>query len=156
MSNVYAATTRAWFDHLAILRPERVAFWQPTPARPARIRSGERWYFKELGAPQLLGYGEFVAWEQMSVGDLFRAYGGATGYDSEEALIDAVRSFHSSFEVDSMIGNVVLSGFSSFKFERRPPQRSFRAIRLLARARSDRCIYRRRDRRRRLGDIFVA
>ena len=66
MSAVYASTTRRWFDELALIKPERVAFWQPTPARPARIAPGERWYFKELGSPRILGYGEFVDWEQLS------------------------------------------------------------------------------------------
>ena len=82
MAAVYASTTREWFDVLSRLRPQRVAFWQPTPARPAQIALGERWYFKELGAPQILGFGEFAGWERVTVVTLFDLYGIASGYVS--------------------------------------------------------------------------
>jgi len=114
MSAVYASTTRSWFEHLSRLLPKRAAFWQPTPARPAQIAVGERWYFKELGAPQLLGYGEFFGWERLSVRELFARYGSASGYDSERELIAAFRAFNPALGSDSEIGNVVLESFTPF------------------------------------------
>src|SRR5262249_52741062 len=93
MTAVYASTTRTWFDALAPLRPERVAFWQPTPARPSRIQPGERWYFKELGAPHVLGFGEYAEWEKLTIGDLFEKYGIATGYRTKSELTAALQIF---------------------------------------------------------------
>jgi putative restriction endonuclease len=109
---VYASTTRTWFDALAHLRPERVAFWQPTPARPSRIELGELWYFKELGSPQILGFGEYVGWERSTVASLFGKYGLATGYATGAELLAAFRAFNPDFELNTEIGNVILENFT--------------------------------------------
>jgi HNH endonuclease len=114
MSAVYASTTPTWFDQLALIKPERVAFWQPTPARPARIAPGERWYFKELGAPRILGYGEFVGWEQLSALELFGKYGAACGYASVPELVGAFRVFDPDVDEHTPIGNVILENFTPF------------------------------------------
>lgn len=115
MSAVYASTTRAWFDTLAHLRPERAAFWQPTPASPSRIALGERWYFKELGSPQILGFGEYAGWERPTVASLFDDYRLATGYATEAELLAAFRAFDPEFELNSEIGNVILENFTPFE-----------------------------------------
>lgn len=115
MTAVYASTTRAWFDVLAHLRPERVAFWQPTPARPSRIELGERWYFKELGSPQILGFGEYAGWERSTVVGLFGDYRLATGSATEADLLAAFRAFGPEFELNSEIGNVILEKFTQFE-----------------------------------------
>lgn len=113
MSSVYASTTRIWFDTLARIKPSVVAFWQPTPARPHDIETGERWYFKELGAPQIIGYAEYLRYEQLTARELFNKYGGASGYSSLDLLVGALRDFHTNLSAESIIGNVVLSGFTS-------------------------------------------
>lgn len=115
MAIVYASTTRSWFDALAALLPAQVAFWQPTPARPSRIQPGERWYFKELGSPQILGFGEYVGWERLSIGGLFEKYGVATGYVSEAELMAAFHFFGSEYAANTEIGNVILENFTPFE-----------------------------------------
>jgi len=115
MSPAYASTTRAWFDELARLRPRRVAFSQPTPAEPGRIRRGERWYFKELGAPQILGYGEFVGWERLSITALFERYDAASGYRTAAELLSALRIFIPTSTPQTEVGNVILENFTPFQ-----------------------------------------
>lgn len=114
MSPVYAETTRAWFDELSRLRLNRVAFWQPTPAQPGQIGLGERWYFKELGAPQILGYGEFAGWERLSITDLFERYDAACGYRTVDELLSALRIVNPSAGAQTEIGNIILENFTPF------------------------------------------
>jgi len=109
MPSVYAATTPEWLNTVSALPPtRRVAFWQPSPANPRRIREGERWYFKELGRPVIRGYGLFRGWETSSIADLFRRYGNATGYVSEVDLLAAMRVFKNSATLTTNVGNVIL------------------------------------------------
>ncbi len=115
MTAVYASTTRLWFDALARLRPEKVAFWQPTPARPLRLHPGERWYFKELGAPLVLGFGTYSGWERLTIEDLFETYGIAAGYATKADLIAALQIFDPDKGAGSEIGNVVLNDFTPFE-----------------------------------------
>src|SRR5262249_3652462 len=93
---------------------ERVAFWQPTPAEPQEINPGERWYFKALGAPVILGYGEFLGWEELTAKQLFAKYGPACGYVTPEALLAGLRVFNPDLTEDAVLGNIVLEHFTTF------------------------------------------
>lgn len=112
LTAAYASTTRLWFEQLSGLLPSKAAFWQPTPAQPGRIKLGERWYFKELGAPQILGFGEYVGWEKIGVAELFSKYGAASGYASLDDLVEAFRTFDTALNAEALVGNVILENFT--------------------------------------------
>jgi putative restriction endonuclease len=110
----YASTTREWFDfHVNMGKPE-VAFWQPTPAKPLEATVGMRWYFKELHAPRLLGFGLYESWESMSPDDLFRRHGPKTGYPSEAEFLVALGKLARNGVIPSVVGNIMLTNFTTF------------------------------------------
>jgi putative restriction endonuclease len=97
------------------LRPERVAFWQPTPRHPNQIELGQRWYFKERGAPQIVGFGDYAGWESSSVTGLQAHFGPATGYATADDLLAALVLIAPDFNASNAIGNVILENFTPFQ-----------------------------------------
>lgn len=110
-------TDKDWFK---FLRKEglnsEINFWTPTPWNISRLSSGDRLYFI-LKSPirKIGGYGEFVEYKNMSVGEAWNKFGLRNGCDSKEELIDRLskyKTLHSSDErnvVDSEIGCIVLT-----------------------------------------------
>jgi hypothetical protein len=114
MTAVYASTSPDWFHFLSARGANQAAFWRPTPRRPGRITPGEPWFFKEWGAPYLLGFGRFVAYENTTPRQLFETHGDTCGSASLDALLAALRQVRAGFQADDAIGNVVLSDFTAF------------------------------------------
>ncbi|WP_146208669.1 HNH endonuclease signature motif containing protein [Azospirillum sp. TSO22-1] len=117
MPAVYASTSPQWFAHLAALQPvpTLVAFWRPTDSAPTNIAPGEAWFFKEWGAPRVLGYGRFVERERTTPVELWSRYGRATGAPTQEALLASIGAARKgAAEPDTTIGNIILSDFSVF------------------------------------------
>lgn len=118
MTAVYASTSPRWFSALSELtpRPSRVAFWRPTYKVPTDIEVGEPWFFKEWGAPRMLGFGRFLGHEGMTLSGLWERYGQATGAASADALLEEIASARKGKVTsgDTEIGNVILSEFTPF------------------------------------------
>ncbi len=117
MTAISASTNRSWFQRVRDSGKSagEVGFWRPTDARPKDIRPGEVWFFKELGAPLLLGYGRFVRYQTTTPSQIWKEFGPACGATSESQLIadlSAIRKHPTSG--NTTIGNVVLSDFTAF------------------------------------------
>jgi hypothetical protein len=115
---VYASTSRVWFDAVRSAGPfERVGFWRPRDVRAVKILTGDAWFFKEWGKPQLLGFGRFVAHERTSPRKLWEDFGPSSGARNEHELLLAIASARSprDTDLDTEIGNAVLSDFTPFE-----------------------------------------
>lgn len=117
MSAVYASTSPTWFASLRALaaEPTEVAFWRPSNVQAQRISAGEPWFFKEWGAPQLLGFGRYVAYQTTTPRELWERFGLASGGSScEELVADIGAARRKPTSATTEIGNVVLSDFTTF------------------------------------------
>lgn len=116
MPPVYAATAPEWLQTIRTLpKDTEIAFWQPTPAEPKRIALGERWYFKERGQPVIRGFGLFRGWEALTLSDLYRRYGTAAGYSSEDELVSGMQVFRGDASASTIVGNVRLIDFVEYE-----------------------------------------
>lgn len=117
MTAVYASTSPTWFSALSALkpRPAEVAFWRPSNVQAREIEVGEPWFFKEWGAPQLLGFGRFVEYERTTPQTIWKRFGLASGASSLAMLVaDITAARRKPTSPETAIGNVVLSDFTSF------------------------------------------
>ncbi|MBP2309403.1 hypothetical protein GBZ48_21535 [Azospirillum melinis] len=117
MPDVYASTDPEWFSHLASLvnRPARVAFWRPTYTVPTEISVGVPWFFKQRGAPFIVGYGRFVEHESTTPARLWTKFGSASGAPTQETLLAGISAARKGgATLDTGIGNVTLSDFTVF------------------------------------------
>ncbi|TCZ55430.1 HNH endonuclease signature motif containing protein [Roseicella aquatilis] len=117
MAAIYASTSRTWFEHIAALEPKpmQVAFWRPSNIGARRINPGDPWFFKEWGAPRVLGYGRFVRFDATTPADLWNEFGTASGAASADGLLNVIRAARKdATNSNTTIGNVVLSEFTSF------------------------------------------
>lgn len=114
MPAVYASTSPDWFKHISMLQPSPglVAFWRPTDSAPKNILPGDYWFFKELGAPRLLGHGRFISRERSTVAELWKKYGVYTGAESLFHLKNSITSTQKT--QNENIGCIVLSNFTKF------------------------------------------
>lgn len=118
MTAVYAATTPSWFDIIVNLdpAPAEVAFWRPSDRNARQIEAGEPWFFKEWGAPRILGLGRFVRYERTTLAAIWERFGGASGATSFADLLATISKARGERGTDAntTLGNVVLNGIVAF------------------------------------------
>lgn len=105
-------TDKNWFDHLALLRPDEVNFWQPSGSRTFRVlQPGEPFLFK-LHAPDncIVGGGYFVRYSALPASLSWDAFQRKNGVDSLGELVRRVRRYRPNDEaLDPIIGCNVLT-----------------------------------------------
>jgi hypothetical protein len=116
MTAVYASTSPAWFESTTRLAPTpmEVAFWRPSDKHARRITAGDPWFFKEWGAPRILGLGRFVRYEKTTPTAIWDQYGAASGASSFDELLAVIAAARGERPTDANtpMGNVVLTDFS--------------------------------------------
>jgi len=105
-------TDRNWYDHLALLRPEEVNFWQPSGSRTFRVlQPGEPFLFK-LHSPEnfIVGGGFFVRYSPLPASLAWEAFERKNGVPSLADLIARVRRYRIDDQsIDPVIGCNVLA-----------------------------------------------
>lgn len=105
-------TDKNWFDHLSILSPDEVNFWQPSGSKTFRaLQPGEPFLFK-LHAPHnyVVGGGFFVRYSALPASLAWEAFQGKNGVTSLDELITRVRRYRPNDEaLDPVIGCNVLA-----------------------------------------------
>lgn len=113
-------TDKNWYEHLTILRPEEVNFWQPSGSRSFRVlQPGEPFLFK-LHSPDnfVVGGGYFVRYSALPVSLAWDAFGQKNGVRDLGDLLTRVRRYRTDDRsIDPIIGCNVLA--EPFFFERR-------------------------------------
>ena len=92
-----------------------VAFWRPSDRHAQNISPGDLWFFKEWGAPRILGLGRFVRYQRTTPTMIWDQYGAASGASSFGELLAAIAAARGKRPTDpnTAIGNVILTGFSA-------------------------------------------
>lgn len=105
-------TDKNWFDHLSVLSPDEVNFWQPSGSKTFRaLQPGEPFLFK-LHAPHnyIVGGGFFVRYSALPASLAWEAFQRKNGVNSLEELVSRVRRYRPNDEaVDPVIGCNVLA-----------------------------------------------
>ena len=105
-------TDRNWYDHLTLLRPEEVNFWQPSGSRTFRVlQPGEPFLFK-LHSPEnfIVGGGFFVRYSPLPASLAWEAFERKNGVTSLPDLIARVRRYRVDDQsIDPVIGCNVLA-----------------------------------------------
>jgi putative restriction endonuclease len=105
-------TDKNWFDHLSILLPDEVNFWQPSGSKTFRaLQPGEPFLFK-LHAPNnyVVGGGFFVRYSALPASLAWEAFQRKNGVNSLDALVGRVRRYRPTDEaLDPVIGCNVLA-----------------------------------------------
>ncbi len=105
-------TDKNWFDHLSILSPDEVNFWQPSGSKTFRaLQPGEPFLFK-LHAPHnyVVGGGLFVRYSALPASLAWEAFQRKNGVNSLDELVVRVRRYRPSDEaLDPVIGCNVLA-----------------------------------------------
>lgn len=103
-----------WFEHLSILRPDEVNFWQPGPKPPRRMEPGTPFLFK-LHSPRnfVVGGGFFVRFTVLPCFLAWKVYGENNGVRSLQQLIDRMTHYrHAAQTSGSQIGcNLLVDPF---------------------------------------------
>jgi len=105
-------TDKTWFDHLTVLSPDEVNFWQPSGSKTFRaLQPGEPFLFK-LHAPHnyIVGGGFFVRYSAFPASLAWEAFQRKNGVDSLDELVARVRRYRPNDEaLDPVIGCNVLA-----------------------------------------------
>lgn len=105
-------TDKNWFDHLAVLSPDEVNFWQPSGSKTFRaLQPGEPFLFK-LHAPHnyIVGGGFFVRYSALPASLAWEAFQRKNGVNSLDELVARVRRYRPNDEaLDPVIGCNVLA-----------------------------------------------
>lgn len=105
-------TDKNWFEHLSILSPDEVNFWQPGGSKTFRaLQPGEPFLFK-LHAPEnyIVGGGFFVRHSALPASLAWEAFQGKNGVNSLDELVARVRRYRPNDEaLDPVIGCNVLA-----------------------------------------------
>lgn len=105
-------TDKSWFDHLSILSPDEVNFWQPSGSRTFRaLEPGEPFLFK-LHSPHnyVVGGGFFVQYSALPASLAWEAFRRKNGVNSLEELVARVRRYRPNDDaLDPVIGCNVLA-----------------------------------------------
>lgn len=113
-------TDNDWFRFLSQIQPDEVNFWMPSGKQGfAALERGEPLLFK-LAAPNnhIAGGGFFVTFRRMPLSLAWRAFAEKNGVASEaqfRAIINKHRAKYSQYEIDPVIGNIILTAPFFFK-----------------------------------------
>jgi putative restriction endonuclease len=105
-------TDNNWFNYLAVIKPDEVNFWQPSPISFKVLKPNEPFLFKLKRSNEITGGGFFVRYHIMPLSLAWKTYGeknGAPSYSALRNLILEKRSQYKLSEMDPVIGCIILS-----------------------------------------------
>lgn len=88
-------TDKGWFEHLSLLRPDEVNFWQPGATPPTKqLRPGDLFLFK-LHSPDnyVVGGGFFVRFTRLPTRLAWEAFGVQNGVNSYGELLTRLKKY---------------------------------------------------------------
>lgn len=104
-------TDNAWYNFLAVRRPEEVNFWQPSATPPfTNAQIGLPFFFK-LKRPynHIAGGGFFVAYSTLPISLAWEVFGEKNGAQSKNDFLDLIGPLIKSDKKDPEIGCTVLA-----------------------------------------------